>query len=490
MKNQKRTKKTEKPSFEGLLQKIKLEEYKEFILHYASKNLDFKTEFEVYFSSKDESIDLVKKYKTLIQKLICKYSDRGFVDYRASFGLAQDVDMLLDTGYEVASKKNFRDAFLMAKATLKEMMEVITYSDDSSGSIGGSIDNIIRLIETVAEADDAAPALKEEIFAFLQNELADKLYFDYGDFGYGLFDIYRNLAIKLGKTQAFLDFVDTWISRLTGPYENYRREFLIKQKIDFFKSIGKTEEADSLIAQNLDIVEVRQGEVNKAIEKKDFVAAKKIIAEGIKIAEEKSHPGTVAQWEKELLRIAELENDVATVRHYTRHFAFDRWFDKAYYNQWKKTYTPAEWKETIEQFIKERTEKITKEHEKNKGKIWMPSHPPLLAALAPVYIEEKYWDRLLALVKQENNLGTTLLYHTYLVKKYPADLLEIYLPAFEREGERVNGRRDYADLAGKMIKVMKDIPEGKEKIKAIAQKLKEKYPRRPAMLEELDKVLQ
>ncbi len=195
--------------------------------------------------------------------------------------------------------------------------------------------------------------------------------------------------------------------------------------------------------------------------------AKKLIGEGITIAEGKGHPGTVAQWQKELLRIAELENDITTVRHYTKHFALDRGFDTTYYNHWKKTFAPTEWKEVIEAFIEERTEKVTEEHKKNKGKMWSPPHPPLLFALAPVYIEEKYWDRLLALVKQENNMTTALLYHTYLVKKYPADLLEIYLPAFEKQGEHVNGRKEYADLADKMKKVMKDIPEGEERIKAI-----------------------
>ena len=95
-------------------------------------------------------------------------------------------------------------------------------------------------------------------------------------------------------------------------------------------------------------------------------------------------------------------------------------------------------------------------------------------------------------MQQANNLNTTLGYHSYLVPIYPKELLKLYLPALEDYGLKSNGRSDYAYLAEKMKKVMKDIPEGKEKIIAIAQSLIQKFsykPRRPAMIEELNKVL-
>ena len=72
---------------------------------------------------------------------------------------------------------------------------------------------------------------------------------------------------------------------------------------------------------------------------------------------------------------------------------------------------------------------------------------------------------------------------------YPSELLEMYLPALKLAGDKASSRGEYSDLVSKMKKVLKDIPEGKEKIIAIAQNLKQKYPRRPAMIEELNKIL-
>lgn len=96
------------------------------------------------------------------------------------------------------------------------------------------------------------------------------------------------------------------------------------------------------------------------------------------------------------------------------------------------------------------------------------------------------------MVKEAGDLDTALAYHLYLVKKYPDELLSIYLPALEKYGVRSGSRREYADLVEKMKKIIKDIPNGKEKVLDIAKRLKEKFsskPRRPAMIQELNKIL-
>jgi hypothetical protein len=93
------------------------------------------------------------------------------------------------------------------------------------------------------------------------------------------------------------------------------------------------------------------------------------------------------------------------------------------------------------------------------------------------------------LVQHANDFDTTWQYHNYLVKSFPLDLLEFYLPALEQKADQTSQRSDYADLALKMQRISKDIPQGKEKILALARRLKEKYPRRPAMIDELNKIL-
>jgi predicted HAD superfamily Cof-like phosphohydrolase len=482
-------KQPEKPDFKKLLQKINLEEYQEFILAHAAKDKNFKSAFELWFADKDSRIDTGKKYTDLVKSIIRKNTTQGYIDYRDAYSLANEVNKFLDRGDDLILKNNFRDAFILARSALKEVIELVAYCDDSTGSIGDLISRVIQLIENVAEAKGAAIALKEEIFIFVQTALNDPLYFDYGDFGYEMINIYQRLAIQLNKEEAFLHYIDTRIAKLSAESHAYGKNALLVLKIGFLKAIGKVDEAAELIQQNLEIVEIRQGEVDSAINKKDFPLAKKLITEGIEIAKQKEHPGIVSEWEKELLRIAILEEDKETIRHYTKYFAFDRWFNRDYYIQWRKTFTATEWKAVIEKYIEEQTDQIEQQYQRNKGQVWYSPDLILLDSLAPIYIEEKYWDRLLALVSKEADLDRILQYHDHLIKEYPSELLAIYLPAFERQGDTAGNRGEYANLARKMKTVMKSIPEGKEKIIAVARNLKQKYPRRPAMVEELNKII-
>ena len=68
---------------------------------------------------------------------------------------------------------------------------------------------------------------------------------------------------------------------------------------------------------------------------------------------------------KELLNIAVLENDIDTIRFFSRKFAFDRELNETYYNQWKKTFTKKEWEITINEFIKNIEDKLTENFKNN-----------------------------------------------------------------------------------------------------------------------------
>ncbi len=472
--------------FSKLLQKISLEEYQEFILGHAAKDKAFKSLFERHFADKDRNINVENNYTKLLKSLIRNNSREDFIDYRFVHKLAKEINELLEEGGLLIQKGNFRNAFILARSVLTEVIELITYCDDSGGYIGDIISSSIALIAAVAGEESAAVDLQEEIFSFLQSAISRPIFFDYGDFGYEMSDVYQTLSIKLNKERAYLNFVDREIKKTLTDEYSYRKEYFISRKISFLRAIGNLDVAQQLVHENLDIVEIRQEEVNSLIAAKDVLSAKKLIIEGIKIAQKEKHPGTVAKWEKELLRIAILENDKRMVRHYTKYFAFDRGFNPDYYHQWKHTFTIEEWEQEIEKYIEERIADVALQYQKNKGKVWYLPDTVLLDLLAPVYIEEKYWDRLLVLMSKETDLDRLLQYHRHLIKIYPVQLLAIYLPAFERKGDVAGGRREYADLVIKMEKVIRDIPEGKDEIIAIAEGLIRKYPRRPAMIQELN----
>ncbi len=468
-----------------MMEKISDRELRDFVRHFMEKDKKFKDDFLLYFAAKDDSGDLSKKFRDLIRNTIKRNTSRGFIDYRSSRKMAAELTAFLTTIEEFIHKNNYRDALTIAQLMIAETIKTIEYCDDSSGSVGEVISNAIELL---AQAVENAPfLLKEKVLGFLKKELNHKIYFDYGDFGYDLMNIYEKLSLETGKTQEFLSFLDEKIEKEKNSRYDYELKSLIIRKISFLEKTGGDETIQTMINENLIIPEIRAIEIKKAVSKKEYEKAKKLITDGIKIADKKGHSGTVDQWEKELLNIAELEKDVETIRSLSKKIAFESNFSKEYYRKWKATFTPEESSIEVEKLISEIQAKIERNAAKNKfhesGK-----YSALLYILAPIYIEEQFYDRLLPLVKKVNNLDTCMRYLDVLGKIYPEEMTNLLLVALEHQAQYANSRPNYKSLVQAMKKILRYISEANIPIRNLAEKWKKEYIRRPAMLQELDKL--
>jgi hypothetical protein len=68
-------------------------------------------------------------------------------------------------------------------------------------------------------------------------------------------------------------------------------------------------------------------------------------------------------------------------------------------------------------------------------------------------------------------------------------MLSLFVRELERTGGKVSSRNEYATLARNMQKIMKDMPAWTDQIRELARKLITLNSKRPAMKEELSKVL-
>lgn len=484
--NSKTVNKEKKMTFDALLKKIDLHEYQEFVKQFSIKNKAFKEDFELYFSEKDDYFDFEKKYSDIVRRTIKKYTSRGYIDYSSSNRLGKELDLFLNSAKQNSAKQNYRDATTLYQIIIKEVSKVFAFCDDSNGYVRDCVESAIQEINEMLNAPVSFD-FKEKINQFLKEEVKKQIYYDYGDFGYNLIETYEEFCIAVHRTDEFLAFLEAKIQ--STKKDDYEKRFLIQNKISFLNRIGKKEQVQKLIEENLEIPEIRKLEVNIMIKKQDYETAKKLIADGIKIAEAQNHRGTVYEWEKTLLEIAVLEKNIEIERYFSKKFAFDGGLNSTYYNQWKNTFSKEEWKNTIEDIISAISKKIKETIQKNSffGKHVTSSN--LLYHLGPIYVQENYLDRLLELVKDQENISNVLAYYNILLKQYPNELLDILIPLLEKEGDRSSGRSEYKELARKMKSIIKDFLEDKNRILEVAQKLKEKYPRRPAMLEELNKVI-
>jgi transposase len=106
--------------------------------------------------------------------------------------------------------------------------------------------------------------------------------------------------------------------------------------------------------------------------------------------------------------------------------------------------------------------------------------------IANIFIKEEWWDRLLELVKKSPDLNTIDYYEKYLSKHYANEIVELYATGVLKYMKNSMGRDHYQDACRYIRKIIK--LGARDKANEIISYLRTEYPKRKALMEELDKV--
>ena len=107
-----------------------------------------------------------------------------------------------------------------------------------------------------------------------------------------------------------------------------------------------------------------------------------------------------------------------------------------------------------------------------------------------IYIEEKYWDRLMNYIEKNIQLGkysSLVEYESYLINRYPERMLTFYKTQITDYAAKNMGRDHYQYVAD-VLKKMKTYSGGEEIVNTLLTHFKSMYPKRRAMMEELSRV--
>lgn len=482
--NKTSSKKPAKMNFRGLLGKVSEAELREFILYYGKQSKIFKDDFELYFAYKDENFNLEKQLTEQIKKLIKKYSKWDYIDHSSSNQLGRELQKLLKQGQGYLAKNNLFDTYIFSKTFISQTIPVISYSDDSHAYIS---DAILMGLELLMDLAYQAPLpLKENIIEFLDKQLQDPIYFEFGDYGYMLVDLYGDLCDDLNKLDEFILLIDRLINRAINDQNIYLYENLICKKIILLREAARDDQADLIVKNNLHFKGVKKIRVFDLIEEREFQKAEELVKQAISKAQKDKLIGLVKEWEVLLLHIYELNRDSNTAREFLEKFAFDSPFNEEYYHRWKKSFTEQEWPAILEKKIDEIQEVTMQDKQIIK---WYNPEYALLMRLGPLFVEEQMFDRLIQLIKKQSNLDIILQYHKYLYNLYPQELYDLYDPLLDNYAESTDERREYRLLLEVVGMIYKTIPQSREKIIDKLNNWLITYKRRPAMLDEINNFL-
>jgi len=402
-------------------------------------------------------------YQKQIKSVLNSATDRhGFIGWHEMKYLEQGIDPIIAIAEKQLESKNYLIAIYICTALMEEMTEAIQYSDDSNGSIGGIIDSSYEMLYDIATKDISVD-IKTELFNYCITAFKKRL-FDGWDWHTGIL----NIAYELIDNEDDADIIIKCLDTVNGEYEKERAQSF---KLDIISKYKDAEEVQKFIDKHITNSSIRNTEIEKAVNNKDFEKAIILCKDGIEY-DKKDKPGIVKKWYNWLLKIAQSQNNKLKIIEYSRYLFIDNFHpEQDYYQLLKQEIEPNRWKDFLEDIIKEITPKGG----------WKYN-----GLVREIYINEKWWDRLFLLLKENTSLENIESNEKYLSKDYSQELIQLYSEKLIKYVDRFMGRNHY-QTACRYLRRMKKLG-GNEKVNELIEYFKVTYPKRKALLDELSRV--
>lgn len=446
-----------------LLSKATHDELKQFIRERASADTSFRDLFLVSFAqyNSSESKELyAKQIKSILKKAARKY---GFIDRTTARSVRKEIDRFLDSAQRQIDGGNYTSGFLICSSIMEEMGGALLHSDDSNGDIGEPISSAYNMLCTIAE-EQPSERLRQQIFEYCMTSF-EKRVFDGWDWHTDLLSLAANLA----ETDDEIERLKRQIESVPTA-DDFDQERAQEIMYDLLLKTQGEDVAQQYLEQNITNPIFRERAIQRAMDEKNYTKAIELANDGVAQDSEKSL-SLIAKWYDWLLKIAQIQGDTKQIIRYAR-FSLKCNFsvDSSYYQILKETIPSKQWSEVVESFV---------QHFSERGYFGR-------GIVASIFIKEEWWDRLLALVKEYDSLSFTEDYETYLAEHRPDELVKIYADGI-LDSLEYNMGRDYYENACRYIRKMIKLG-ARARADEVIRKLRSAYPRRRALMEELEKI--
>ncbi|HEY5123459.1 MAG TPA: hypothetical protein VIK14_06955 [Ignavibacteria bacterium] len=451
---------TEKVS--DLLGKLSYEDLKYFISEQCLKDSAFRQTFLLGFAHLLEK-ESKKFYAKQVKAILNSAMDRnGFISWSGARSLNRNISELLMTARKHLDSNNLMSAIYISCAVMEEMTEALQYGDDSNGDFGINIEVALELLNDIAKSE-----IQENVRLYLLDycfsAYEKKIYYDW-DWHIGMLELALNLLKTKQEEEQIYKYLD-------GKQSSEFEDKTIKElKYELILRTKGEKEADGFLEQNLDISSFRNKVIEKSYKAKNFGKAIRLAEEGIK-KDKKSAPGLMGDWYEWLMKIAIAQKKEKEIIEYAKLLFLNSFSSREeHYYIMKKNIGPEKWNDFAEQLI------THFKHDKLSE----------INRLAFIYIQEERWNDLLEILKTESHIHYLDEYGKHLPKSYSGELTDIYAKCIKEYLENNASRAEY-QIACKYIRKMKKLG-AKEKVEVLINELKNKYNRRPALLDELNRI--
>lgn len=399
-----------------------------------------------------------------VNQIVDRYTDySGFINYDRAFGFASDLSELLDTvAQQMIAEERYHEAFELTNTVFQTIGEVEI--DDSNGEIGFLGNECYEIWQQILSLVDSD--MKQKMFAWFSRQL-DELEHDF------LLEIIQQVIAE--EFQEF-DFAEQKLRRVeemleeVDKQEDFGRDYSLAfwgtMKAELLDQLGKPEEEIETFYRSMwDNSEIRQSYIQRCIDQQNVSRAIEVLKESIVL--DKEYRGVVGEYSNQLKDLyLQLGDKEAYVKQLYRLIYEDDPGSLEIFIELKQLYPADEWRPIRDNIFKQLAGE---------------------AELDDLYVEEQRYDLLMAEVEKSYLLYKTQSYLPLLKDRYPERLLEKYKKEIRSMLYESSSRKKYRGIVY-LMQDMKKIPDGKKVLAEFVQELRATYPRRPALLEELEYV--
>ena len=385
-----------------------------------------------------------------------------WVDYHAQRRLSSRIDGVLNAAYKSVKNGNFEPAIVAGFEMLRRNIKLINHNDDSCGYLGGILNEAMRLLHDIAE-QDLNDDSREFFMGCCRKRLHDKTFT-----GWCLHIDFYELLVALAHTpDECLQLIKEIEKdkRLSDGYEvQYQLKFFHKL---IEKSEGK-EAALKFLMQNLQVEDFRKQAIDNAISAKDFAQAYQLGEDGIR-QDEKQRPGRVSTWNACLLKTAQAEGNAERIVTYARRLYLDHYnIEGDFYAILKDNVPQEQWNEFALQLAEDALQH-------GKGELY-----------AEICARESWHQRLMDYVRQVLDIRMLRKYEDMLLVCHREEVIDCYIRYiwYVMEGYRCRGT--YREVC-RYLRHIHHLGAG-QMVVTVADELRAKYPRCPALLDELEQL--
>ena len=385
-----------------------------------------------------------------------------WVDYQAQRRLSSRIDGVLDVAYQSVKNGNFEPAIVAGFEILRRNIKLINHNDDSFGYLGGILNETMSMLHDIA-GQDLDDDSREFFMECCRKRLYDKTFT-----GWGLHIDFYELLVALAHTPVECRQLIKEVEKDKRLSDNYEVQYQLKFIHKLIEKSEDKEAALEFLMQNLEVEDFRKQTIDNAISAKDFAQAYQLGEDGIR-QDEKQRPGRVSTWNACLLKTAQAEGNAERIVTYARRLYLDHYnIEGDFYAILKDNVPQEQWNEFALQLAEDAL------HHR-KGELY-----------AEICARENWHSRLIDYLRQVLDIRMLRKYEDMLLVCHREEIIDCYIRYiwYAMEGFRCRGT--YREVC-RYLRHIHHLGAG-QKVVTVADELRVKYPRCPALLDELEQL--